>query len=176
MESVKGNSNRKENIQMRRLIDDPDSRQQPLKILEQKVPVLKEPEHAQIHANARNQPTTSCMFSGFAHLTAKPEIHRGGSEQKRGKRRVPRAVKDVARDYEKIFPRIPGMHAPVSGDDDCKKDYEGERIEKHDRRATAYLRLMLMASTFCQLILWIESELAPQDNVDNVIGLVRLGE
>jgi hypothetical protein len=29
------------------------------------------------------------------------------------------------------------MHAPVGGDDDCKKDDESERIEKHDRRATA---------------------------------------
>jgi hypothetical protein len=35
---------------------------------------------------------------------------------------------------------------------------------------------MLMASTFCQVISWIEYELAPQDNVDNVIGSVRLGE
>jgi hypothetical protein len=80
MESVKGNSDRKQNVQMRRLINNPDSREQPLKILEQKVSVLKEPEHAQIHANARNQPATSCVFRGFAHLTAKPKIHRGGPE------------------------------------------------------------------------------------------------
>ena len=78
---------------MRRVIEDPDSRQQPLKILEQKVSVFKEPEHAQIHANARNQPATSCMLiSGFAHLTAKPKIHRGGPEQERSEGRVPGAI------------------------------------------------------------------------------------
>src|SRR3954449_6316972 len=62
MESVKGNSDRKQNVQMRRVIEDPDSREQPLKILKQKLSVFKEPEHAQIHANARNQPATSCML------------------------------------------------------------------------------------------------------------------
>ena len=54
MESVKGNSDRKQNVQMRRLIDDPDSRKQPLKIFEQKVSVFEKSEHAQIHANARD--------------------------------------------------------------------------------------------------------------------------
>jgi hypothetical protein len=59
MESIKGNSDRKQNVQVRWLINDPHSREQPLEILEQKVSVFKEPEHAQIHANARNQPATS---------------------------------------------------------------------------------------------------------------------
>src|SRR4029077_3367384 len=96
MKSVKGNSDRKQNVQMRRLIDDPQSREEPLKILEQTVSVFKEPEHAQIHANARDQPATSCMLiSAFCHLTAKPKIHRCGAEQERSERRVPGAVKNV---------------------------------------------------------------------------------
>src|SRR6478752_9406971 len=104
MESVKGNSDRKQNVQMRRLIDDPQSREEPLEILEQKVSVFKEPQHAQIHANAGNQPTTSRMLiSRFAHLTAKPEIHRGGSEQERSKRRIPGAVKNVTGYDRQIF-------------------------------------------------------------------------
>ena len=132
MESVKGNSDRKQNVQMRRLIDDPQSREEPLKILEQKVSVFKEPEHAQIHANARNQPATSCMLiSGFAHLTAKPKIHRCGPEQERSKRRVPGAVKNVAGCNEQIFPRLPRTNAPVRTDNDHEKNDERERIKEH---------------------------------------------
>src|SRR4029453_2737418 len=114
MESVKGNSDWKQNVQMRRLINDPHSREQPLKILEQKVSVFEEPENAQIHTNARNQPATPCMLiSGFGHLTAKPEIHRGGPEQERSKRRVPGAVKNVAGYHEQIFPRPPPNKCPT---------------------------------------------------------------
>jgi hypothetical protein len=117
---------------MRRLIDDPQSREEPLKILEQKVSVFKEPEHAQIHANARNQPATSCMLiSGFAHLTPKPKIHRRGPEQERSERRVPGAVKNVTGDDEQIFPRLPRTNAPVKSDNDNKENDERERIKKH---------------------------------------------
>jgi len=131
MESVKGNSDWKQNVQMRRLIEDPDSREQPLKILEQKVPVLKEPEHAQIHANARYQPATSCLFSGFAHLTAKPKIHRGGPEQKRSERRVPGAIKNITGHDEQIFSGLPRTNAPVGSDNDHKENNERERIKEH---------------------------------------------
>ena len=136
MESVKRNSDRKQDVQMRRLIEDPDSREQPLKILEQKVSVFKEPEHAQIHANARDQPATSCMLiSGFGHLTAKPKIHRGGPEQERSERRVPGAIKNVAGYDEQIFPRLPVFNAPVSSDDDYEKNDERERIKEHGEAA-----------------------------------------
>ena len=33
-----------------------------------------------------------------------------------------------------------------------------------------------MASTFCEIISWIEFDLAMQDWIDNLIDLVRLGE
>src|SRR4030095_547335 len=134
MESVKGNSDREQNVQMRRLIDNPDSREQPLKIFEQKVSVLKEPEHAQIHANARNQPATSCMFFGFAHLTAKPKIHRSAPEKESRERRVPSAIKDVAGCNKQIFPRLPRTNAPVGSDNDHKENNERERIEQHAGR------------------------------------------
>ena len=132
MESVKGNSDRKQNVQMRRLIDDPQSREKPLKILEQKVSVFKEPEHAQIHANACDQPAASCMLiSGFGHLTAKPKIHCGGPEQERSERRVPRAVKNITGYDEQIFPRLPRTNAPVKSDDDYEENDERERIKEH---------------------------------------------
>jgi len=70
-----------------------------------------------------------------AHLPAKPKIHCGGGKKQRREGRIPRAVKDVAGDYEKILPCIPGMYAPIGGDDDYKKDDERERIEKHCRCA-----------------------------------------
>src|SRR5215217_6303851 len=104
MERIKGNSDRKQNVQMRRLINDPNSREQPLKILEQKVPVFKKPEHAQIHANARDEPATSCMLIfGSGHLTAKPEIHGRGPEQQCSEGRIPGAVKNIARYDKQIF-------------------------------------------------------------------------
>ncbi len=136
MESVKGNSNRKQNVQTRRLIEDPDSREQPLKILEQKVSVFKEPEHAQIHANACDQPATSCMLIfGFAHLTAQPKIHRGGTEQERSERRVPGAIKNVTGYDEQIFPYPPRTNAPVKGDNDYEENDERQRIKEHGEAA-----------------------------------------
>ena len=136
MESVKGNSERKQNVQMRRLINDPHSREQPLKILEQKVSVFKEPEHAQIHANTCDQPAASCMLiSSFGHLTAKPKIHRRGPEQERSERRVPRAVKNVTGYDEQIFPRLPRTNAPVKSDDDYEENDERERIKEHGEAA-----------------------------------------
>jgi hypothetical protein len=136
MESVKRNSDRKQNVQMWRLIDDPQSREEPLKILEQKVSVFKEPKHAQIHANARHQPATSCMLiSGFRHLTTKPKIHRGGPEQKRSERRVPRAVKNITGYDEQIFPRLPRTNAPVKSDNDHEENDERERIKEHGEAA-----------------------------------------
>ena len=132
MESVKGDSDRKQNVQMRRLIDDPDLCEQPLKVLEQKISVFEEPEHAQIHANARNQPATSCMLiSGLGHLPAEPKIHRGGPEQERCERRVPRAIKNVTGYNEQIFPRLPRTNAPVKSDNDYEENDERERIKEH---------------------------------------------
>src|SRR4029077_9056510 len=136
MESVKGNSDRKQNVQMRGLIDDPQSREEPLKILEQKVSVFKEPKHAQIHANARNQPATSrVLISGFSHLTAKPKIHRGGTEQKCSERRVPRAEKNITGYDEQFFPRPPRTNAPVKSNNDHEENDERERIKEHGEAA-----------------------------------------
>ena len=120
---------------MRWLINDADASEQPLKILQQKVPVFEESQHAQVHADAGNQPRAPRMPSFCpAHLPTEPKIHcRRGKEQRR-EGRVPRPVKDVACDYEKIFPRIPGMDTPIGGDDGYEKDNERERIEKHDER------------------------------------------
>src|SRR2546423_952867 len=56
MERVKGNADGQKNVEMRWLIDDADAREQPLKVLQQKVPVFEKPEHAQVHADAANQP------------------------------------------------------------------------------------------------------------------------
>ena len=139
MESVKGNSNWKQNVQMRWLIDDPESREQPLKILEQEVSVFKESQHAQIHANACDQPATFCiLISGFGHLTAKPKIHGGSPEQESSKGRVPGAIKNVAGYDEQIFPRLPGTNAPVKSDDDHEENDEGKRIKEHAKLRSNY--------------------------------------
>src|SRR5438874_11904543 len=135
MKRVKGNPNGQENVEMRWLVDDTDAREQPLKILEEKVPVFEEPEHAQVHADAANQPDASRMASfGLGNSSAEPKIHCRRGKEQGGERWVPRAVENIARDHEKIFPRVPRTHTPVGSQDDCKKDDEGERIEKHARR------------------------------------------
>lgn len=121
---------------MRRLINNPHSREEPLKILEQKVSVFKEPEHAQIHANARDQPAASCMvISGSGHLTAKPKIHRGGPEQERSERRVPGTVKSITGYDEQVFPGLPRTNAPVKSDNDHEENDERERIKEHGEAA-----------------------------------------
>jgi hypothetical protein len=75
------------------------------------------------------------LISGFAHSTAKPKIHGGGSEQKRSERRVPCAVKNVTGYDEQIFPRLPRTNAPVKTDDDYEENDERERIKKHGEAA-----------------------------------------
>jgi len=132
MESVKGNADREQNVEMRRLIDDADSREQPLEILKEEISVFEKTEHAQVHAHARDQPSFLVIF-GFTYLPTEPEIHCGGRKQKRGKGRVPGAVKDVARDNEQIFPQLPTAEAPVESDDNYEKDNESERVKKHGK-------------------------------------------
>ena len=73
---------------------------------------------------------------GFAHLTAKPEIHRGGPEQERSEGRVPGAIKNVAGYDEQIFPRLPRTNAPVKSDDDYEENDKRERIKEHGEAAT----------------------------------------
>ncbi len=153
MKRVEGNADGQKNVEMRWLIDDADAPEQPLKILQQKISVFEKPEHAQVHADTANQPGAPRMSSlGLGNSSAEPKIHCRRGKEQRGEWRVPRPVKDVARGYEKIFPRVPGTYAPVGGDDDCKKGDERKRIEKHGQRAIAYLRGALIASTFCQIL------------------------
>ena len=150
MKRVKGNADRQKNVEVRGLVEDSSAREQPLEILEQKVPVFEKTEHAQVHANAGNQPCPAGMAAfGPGHLSAKPKIHRRGGKKQCGEWRVPRAVKNVACDYEKIFSRVPGTNTPVGGDDDYKKDDERERIEKHYGRAMCLFK----SHVDCQYIL-----------------------
>src|ERR1700745_310707 len=101
------------------LINDANVSEQPLKILQQEVPVFEESQHAQVHGDAGNQPRAPRMWSFCpAHLPAKPKIHCRCRKEQRRERRIPRAVKNVASDYEKVLPRIPGTYAPIGGDDD----------------------------------------------------------
>ena len=132
MKGVKRNPDRKQNIEMRRLIDDPDSRQQPLEILKEKIPVFEKPEHAQVHADTCDQPAFLGRFGlRFGDLAAQPEIHRRSCEKERRKRGIPRAVKNVAGDDEQILSQLPTAKAPVERKHDNVKDDESERIKKH---------------------------------------------
>jgi hypothetical protein len=127
MKRVKRNANRQKNVEMRWLVDDADAREQPLKILQQKVPVFEKPEHAQVHADAANQPAAPRMASfRLGNSSAEPKIHCGSGKEQGGEWWVPSAVENVARDHEEIFSRIPGTHAPVHAHDDCKEDDERE--------------------------------------------------
>ena len=119
---------------MRRLIDDPDAGKQPLEILEQKISVFEKAEHAQVHANARHEPTLlGLSIFRFADLAPEPEVHRGRGEKERSEWRIPRAVKDVTRDHQQIFSRLPRANAPVKRDDDYEEDNESKRIKQHGR-------------------------------------------
>jgi len=103
-----------------------------LEILKEKISVFEEAEHAQIHANAGDEPGAfGTRPFGFANLTAQPEIHRSGGKKERGERRIPCAIKNVTCDDEDVFAQRPGRDAPVKHDHDHKKDDERERIKKH---------------------------------------------
>ena len=56
MKSVKGDADGQKNVEMRRLINDANASEQPLKIFQQEIPVFEESQHAQVHADAGNQP------------------------------------------------------------------------------------------------------------------------
>ncbi len=84
---------------MRRLINDPNAREEPLEILEQKISIFEKPEHGQIHADARDQPAF-LVVGRFGDLAAEPEIHRGRRKKEGGEWRIPRAVENVTRDHE----------------------------------------------------------------------------
>ena len=122
---VKRNSDRQENVEVWRLIDDPDAREQPLEILKEKIPVFEKTEHAQIHAHAGDKPSLLAMsILRFADLAAEPEIHCRGGKKKRRKRRVPRAVKNVTGNDEQVFSHFPPTNAPIEGDDDYEENDE----------------------------------------------------
>src|SRR5437773_9516774 len=92
---------------MRWLINDANASEQPLKIFQEKVPVFEKSQHTQIHADAGTQPRATRMSSFCpAHLSAEPKIHRRRGKEQRREGRIPRAVKDVAGDYEEILPCI----------------------------------------------------------------------
>jgi hypothetical protein len=75
-----------------------------LEILKQEISVFEKAEHAQIHANAGDQPPfLGGWILRFSHFAAEPEIHRCCRKQERGEGRIPGAVKNVTRDHEQIF-------------------------------------------------------------------------
>ena len=147
MESVKRNSDRQQNVEMRRLIDDSGPCQQPLEILEQEISVLEKTEHAQIHANARDQPALLGQPGlRFGNLAAEPEIHRRSREKQRGERRIPRAVKNIAGDDEQIFSQLPAAKTPVEREDNDIKDNKSERVKKHGTESRGRRHLPIFPS------------------------------
>jgi len=130
---IKGNADGEKNVEMRRMVDDTDPGNEPLEVLEEEISVFEKPQHAEVHANAGDEPDASGLLSGgFRDSGAEPEIHAGRRKQERGKGRVPRPVENVTRDHEQVLACVPRPDAPVERDDDNKKSDEGERIEKHD--------------------------------------------
>src|SRR6266699_511135 len=121
MKRIKGNADGQKNVEMRWLIDDADPREQPLKILQQEISVLEKTEHAQVHADAAHQPhATRTLTLSFRNSSTEPKIHRRRGKEQRGKWRIPRSVKNIARNDEQIFSGVPGTYAPVGSDDDYK--------------------------------------------------------
>src|SRR5947208_5129495 len=132
MERVKRNSDREKNIEVRWLVDNANLREEPLKILKEKISVFEKPEHAQVHAHAGDEPDAlGTRIFRFANLPAEPEVHRCRGKQKRGEGRIPRAVKDIAGGDEPIFSRRPRTDAPVKRDHDHEEGNESDRVKKH---------------------------------------------
>src|SRR5437763_4835991 len=134
MKSVKGNADRQKDVEMRRMVDDADAREEPLEIFQQEVSVFEKPEHAEVHADTADQPSSSRrLVLGFGNLPAQPKIHRGGGKKERGKGWIPGAVKDVARGHQQILSRVPGADVPIERHYDHEEDDKSKGIEEHGR-------------------------------------------
>src|SRR5437868_2822237 len=103
MKSVKGNADRQKNVEMGRMVDDADARDEPLEIFKQEVSVFEKPKHAQVHADTANQPRATRRSLRLGNLPPQPKIHRRSGKEERGKRWIPGAIKDVARGHEQIL-------------------------------------------------------------------------
>ena len=132
MKGVERDADREKEIKMRRLVGDPAARQDPLEILEEKIPVLEKPEHAQVDRDADHEPNLARLrLSLFAHDPAEIEIHRGRAEEEGGERRIPRAVENITRDHEQVFACRPGAHHPIRAHHHREEDDESERVKEH---------------------------------------------
>src|SRR5436190_8501589 len=99
---------------MRRLINNPYAGEEPLEILQEKVSILEEAQHAEIHADTADQPRFARRPRfRFGDLPAQPEIHRGCGKEEGGERGIPCAVKNIARGYEQILPCCPRPYRPI---------------------------------------------------------------
>src|SRR5438045_8786448 len=104
MERVEGNADRQKDVEVRWMIDDADAREEPLEIFQQEVSVFEKPEHAEVHADTADQPSSSRrLVLGFGNLPAQPKIHRGGGKSERGKGWIPSAVTAITRGNEQII-------------------------------------------------------------------------
>ena len=71
MERVEGNADRQKDVEVRWMIDDADAGEEPLEIFQQEVSVFEKPEHAQVHADTADQPSSSRrLVLGFGNLPA----------------------------------------------------------------------------------------------------------
>ena len=106
-----------------------------MEILQEKISVFEEPEHAQIHANAGNEPPAlSVRTFRPGNPATEPEIHARCRKEQRRKWRVPGAIKNIARCDQQVFSQRPATETPVERDDDYEKDDESERIKKHGEK------------------------------------------
>lgn len=153
MKGVKGDADRQQDVEVRRVINDADAREQPLEVLQQKIPVFKKPKHAQVHAHAGDEPSPLAgLRLRFVDLTAQPKIHRRCGKEECREGRIPRAVKDVTRDHEQVLARPPGCDAPVERYDDNKENDKGKRIKKH-YAPSAYIRASRDREQFLELLI-----------------------
>src|SRR2546423_5057706 len=101
-------------------------------MLQEKISVFEETEHAQIHANAGNEPPAFSMrIFRLGNLAAEPEIHAGCRKEQRRKWRIPGAIKNIARYDQQVFSQLPATKTPVESDGDREEDNERERVEQH---------------------------------------------
>jgi hypothetical protein len=108
VERVKRDADRQKNIQVRWFVLDATAGQDPGEILEQKISVFKEAQHAEIHRHADPKPQTALPRRvHLAHFPAEIKVERGRRKQQCRKWRIPGAVENVARDYQQIFAPVP---------------------------------------------------------------------
>ena len=137
LERVKGYSDRKNDLNVRKSqIPSPQRPQHP-DVVEKEGRVLEGSQKPEVHRQASHQAELANSRPGAPmHPLREEPIRNGRDPQQRYEGRVPRGVERVAHDEQEALPDAPWKPKPAEDQDDDQEDQEAKGVEKHVRLAS----------------------------------------